>query len=123
MSYNLFLDDTRYPTNNTDEISAFDITRNPYYQTVEWVIVRSYLEFIETIEKNGIPDIISFDHDLKDEHYIHYSTYTVYTNEIDYNVVKETGWHCAKWFLEYFINNKYDKFPEILLHTQNKIGA
>ena len=42
----LFLDDIRKPPD------------------VDWFIVRNYNQFIDWIDKNGLPDIISFDHDL-----------------------------------------------------------
>lgn len=42
----LFLDDVRNPPDDT------------------WVVVRSYDEFVNYIEKEGVPDFISFDHDL-----------------------------------------------------------
>lgn len=53
MSYQLFLDDLRtiqmvYP----DKSSA------------DFVIVRTYHEFVDTVLQNGLPDFISFDNDL-----------------------------------------------------------
>ena len=47
-----------------------DDIRNP--KTDGWIIVRSYNEFIKWIEVNGIPDEISFDHDLAHEHTKYY---------------------------------------------------
>lgn len=58
MNYNLFLDDFRMPSD------AFNYKPNPMYNNESWVIVRNYDQFIECITKNGIPEIISFDHDL-----------------------------------------------------------
>ena len=57
MSYNLFLDDFREPED------AFNHTNNQLY-LIGWVIVRNYDEFVKTIEERGIPEILSFDHDL-----------------------------------------------------------
>lgn len=44
----LFLDDVRDPPDDS------------------WAVVRSYEEFVDYIETNGVPDLISFDHDLGD---------------------------------------------------------
>lgn len=51
----LYLDDVRTPTETL-----------PGYKP--WYVVRNYNEFVEWISKNGLPDFISFDHDLADEH-------------------------------------------------------
>lgn len=50
-TYALFLDDERYPPHEK-------------VRGLPWVIVRSYDEFFEYINKNGFPHHISFDHDL-----------------------------------------------------------
>jgi hypothetical protein len=90
MNYNLFLDDVREP----DEV--FGYTNNQLY-LIGWKIVRNYDEFIKCISENGIPNAISFDHDLGHEHY------KIQTN-ISYNQFKEkTGFHCAKWLIDYCI--------------------
>ena len=47
----LYLDDVRIP------------------QTEGWEIVRNYDDFVKWIEENGLPDIVSFDHDLAEVHY------------------------------------------------------
>lgn len=54
----LFLDDIRTP--NAVYSSPYD---------GGWTIVRGYEEFVNAIQKYGVPDIISFDHDLEIEHY------------------------------------------------------
>ncbi len=63
MSYNLFLDDFRMPAD-----VVLYMPKCAYYTDREWVIVRSYDEFVKTIEEMGIPQAVSFDHDLADEH-------------------------------------------------------
>jgi hypothetical protein len=42
-----------------------DDIRTP--KTKGWDIVRSYDEFVKWIEENGLPDKLSFDHDLGEE--------------------------------------------------------
>ncbi len=48
MTYNLFLDDERFPPNDGKD----------------WVIVRSVQEAVDYVEVNGLPSFISFDNDL-----------------------------------------------------------
>lgn len=108
MSYNLFLDDFREPED------AFDYTHNQLY-LIGWVVVRSYEEFVNHIEKNGIPVAISFDHDLAD---VHYRKKTDYDDEN----AEKTGYHCAKWFINYCIDNNYDIPETILVHSMNPVG-
>ena len=55
MSYKLFLDDIRVPT----DIYPKDTNES-------WVIARNLTDFKSTIETMGIPDYISFDNDLGD---------------------------------------------------------
>ena len=111
MSYNLFLDDFRSLSD------AYSYTYNPVYATKEWVIVRNYDEFVKYIEEHGIPEMISFDHDLADVHY---------TNQIDipYDDYKEkTGYHCAKWLIYHCMDNNKKLPPVIMIHSMNMVGA
>ena len=109
--YNLFLDDFR---NLSDAHAYLPI---PEYCTEEWVIVRNYDEFVKYISENGIPDIISFDHDLADVHYEH-------VPEINYDKYQEkTGYHCAKWLIEYCLDNNLNIPRKIIIHSMNRMGA
>ena len=87
----LFLDDLRDPS---DCLHYMDDRKNvdvSFYRK-KWHIVRNYNAFIQWIETNGLPDFISFDHDLAD-----YST----------DETKEyTGMDCAKWLVEYCLDHK-----------------
>ena len=66
-TYNLFLDDIREPR------ECLSYTNEPRYGTREWVVVRTHDEFVQTVVNrwaNGeFPELVSFDHDLADEHY------------------------------------------------------
>jgi len=94
MKDKLFLDDIvtplcRYPTSNDED----------------WDIVKSFDEFKNYILTNGIPKIISFDHDLG---------------------ISEgnDGNDCAKWLVEYCINNKIIEPNFVtLVHSMNPVGA
>ena len=60
MSYYLFLDDERIPGN----VTWITMPGDRAYQ-----IVRNYDQFVQHITTNGVPDFVTFDHDLADEHY------------------------------------------------------
>ena len=120
MSYNLFLDDIRVP------IDVFSYTQNLIYYNNKWVIVRSYAEFVLYITNNGIPDVISFDHDLADEHYResmydgdgHYSNYYH-----DGTFKEKTGYDCAKWLCEHCLDQNLKLPKEIYIHSMNPVGS
>lgn len=76
----IFLDDLRNPPDHS------------------WAVVRSYEQFVDWIERHGVPEVISFDHDLGDG--------------------VPTGMDCAKWLVatERPIKN-------FLVHSANPPGA
>lgn len=122
MEYNLFLDDIRNPIDasfymntNVSKLYRIDIHK--------WVIVRNYEEFVSFILKNGLPTIVSFDHDLGFEHYDMVSKNAEGWSEYykDENHEK-TGYDCCKWLIEYIQENDLS-LPEILIHSQNTVGA
>jgi hypothetical protein len=87
-----------------------------------WDTVRSYKEFIAYIKFHGVTDVISFDHDLGDEHYevVKWDGNLMEgVKEIPYDKYKEkTGYDCAKWLVE---NNLLPK--EYYVHSMNVVGA
>lgn len=101
----LFLDDIRYP------IEAYHYTKQDIFLRNDWHIVRNFEQFTNRILKKGLPEMISFDHDLADEHYIK-----------DTNVfVEKTGYDCAKWLVEYCMDNYLD-LPKFYCHSMNPVG-
>jgi hypothetical protein len=112
---NLFLDDERVP------MQAYYLTNNKAYMAYTWDIVRNYDQFTTHIETHGLPSLVSFDHDLADEHY------KIGAKEeflgFDYNKTTEkTGLSCAKWLCDYCqVRNL--KFPNYLIHSANPAGA
>lgn len=112
----LFLDDERTPTQVTW------IPSHNYY-VGPWMIVRSYQEFCSYITEAGLPDFISFDHDLADEHY---GALAMYEHD-DGDMVKtferfdNTGYTAAKWLVEYCIQNKL-QIPPYVVHSMNPVG-
>jgi hypothetical protein len=83
MSRKLFLDDIRMPPDSS------------------WDIVRSYSAFCEYLQEFGLPDEVSFDHDLADEHYDIGRPSGF--QQFDYTQCRErTGLDCARFMIENF---------------------
>jgi len=113
--YNLFLDDTRNPRD------VYGYTFRYVYLENEWTIVQNFDEFVRAIEMNGIPNIVSFDHDLGLEHYDHHHDDP---RKIPYDrYTEKTGYDCAKWLIYYCIDNNLELPKTILIHTMNTVGA
>ena len=90
-----------------------DDVRTP--QTDGWIIVRTYEEFVDWITKNGIPDEISFDHDLAQISYDPKNlkeTFTYY---------EKTGYDAAKWLCQYCWTNGLP-IPTWNVHSANPVG-
>jgi hypothetical protein len=123
MKYNLFLDDRRTPTSDPRVLK-----KNSVYQTLEWVVVRSYDEFTQHITKFGLPSVVSFDHDLSDEHVKYYFEHGGHENpptyeEQEYITFKEkTGKQCADWLVQYCIDNQL-RLPLYYVHSANGPGS
>ena len=111
MGIKLFLDDYRLPEDVFRLTIDFDYEKNS-----EWIIVKSYDEFIAYILQNTIPEIISFDHDLTQDHYLPNNQY-----EIDYGTIKKTGYHALLWLIRHCTENKID-LPKCKIHSQNNSG-
>ena len=109
----LFLDDLRLP------YDVFRDTIDPNYkENNTWSIVRTYDEFVKTIDSNGIPEFVSFDHDLSQEHYLPQNQ----DGDIRYfKLANKTGYHAAQWLINFCKENGL-KFPEYKVHSQNPKG-
>lgn len=87
MSYKMFIDDERFPVDDG------------------WTIVRSSNDAIRYVEEHGIPEYISFDHDLGGN---------------------DTSRIFILWLIDYMLDNdisfKTINF-EFYVHSQNPIGA
>lgn len=113
MAYKLFLDDIR-----TLEMACLsNPALAPLYRKEEWVIVRSYKEFVKCIEERGLPSMVSFDHDLADEHYAPEEYWD--TDWHDHQEFREkTGYDCAKYLKEKIGN----EIVVIMCHSSNPVG-
>ena len=122
--YNLFLDDLRYPDGAylyDKDINLLDATGIPKNQ---WQIVRTYESFVRYINKNGLPDTVSFDHDLHEEHIRHFIEVTQPTGGvIEYgNLQEKTGKSCAEFLVRKWKEN--GKPPiRVYIHSANQYGA
>lgn len=105
----LWLDDKRDPTTFCTRMG--DIT---------WA--KSYKDFTTHIIRYGVPDYISFDHDLgkATEEALRWMGYS--KKEARQRKGEElTGYDCAKWLVKYCDDNKLD-LPEYDIHSSNPVG-
>jgi len=78
-----------------------DDIREPYFENA--VVLRSYSKVIEWFENNGIPEFISFDHDLGED---------------------LSGYDIAKWLVDFDL--KTGSMPKnftFKVHSANPVGA
>ena len=78
---NLYLDDIRQTPENFERVYDYD-------------------EFVNFINKNGVPEFISFDHDLGEG---------------------KTGFDCAKFLVDYCLDKRITKI-NFHVHSQNPVG-
>ena len=121
-TYNLFLDDFRTP-----EMAFSDCLRDVRFLKEEWVIAQSHNDFVNIVQEkfldNSFPKLVAFDHDLADVHYEHINNSSEWWAEYYANSNSEkTGYHSAKWFIEFVIDNKL-RMPDVLIHTRNQSGG
>ena len=88
----IWLDDTREP---------ISLLEDGFYKESDIRICRNYSQFVEAIQKDGLPEIICFDHDLGE---------------------KKSGYDCAKFVVDYCIKNKV-KLPQWYIQSMNIVGS
>lgn len=92
MTYNIFLDDNRFPSE---------------YDPRSYRIIRNYKDFCQLIETLGVPNFISFDHDIGD---------------FDENGNERNGKTCAQYLTDYMMNKKIYQKINYQVHSQNPEG-
>lgn len=112
MSYNLFLDDERHPS----QVTWVDIGFHPF----QCIIVRNFEQFKHIIEEHGLPERVSFDHDLADFHYEAMIEEVNGKENVDYGPEK-TGFDCAKFLAQYCIDTS-QQIPDFTVHSLNPVG-
>lgn len=114
----LWLDDQREPYRYLNSKSASNtFARNKqFYDTlsqkydINFVWVKNIYQFIEYIEKNGVPPFISFDHDLNNR--------GGGEGLSDEQKLNNNGVNCAKWLVEFCKENKIN-LPKFYVHSAN----
>jgi hypothetical protein len=94
----LYLDDVRCP------------------KTEGWDVVRTYEDFVDWITKNGLPDEVSFDHDLAE------INYDPSTGRESFKYEEKTGYDAAKWMCGYCMENGLP-LPKFNCHSANPVGS
>jgi len=98
----LWLDDVRDPFGIPDWLLShspeFWYEKDEGTHIVVWV--ETFHQFINWIEKKGLPDEIGFDHDLGED---------------------KSGYDAAKWLVDYCIDNDKD-LPEWFVQSANPVG-
>lgn len=122
-NYYLFLDDIREPYEAGNYMYPVDIRKE--YRLNEWVVVRDYKSFVDYIAGNGLPYLISFDHDLADTHYTPEHLWDDYDKSKEWQESQvhqeKTGYDCAKWLVEYCLDNNLN-LPLFYCHSMNPVG-
>lgn len=116
----LFLDDLRNPFEQDwmNWLAQYSPIEQPY----EVVWVKSYEQFVAWIKTNGLPAGFSFDHDLGSD----ISREKVKNGMSKTQARKEkkgtkTGMDCAKWLVEYCLDNKLP-MPPYSIQSANPAG-
>lgn len=102
----IYLDDVRTPVENN------------------WVVVRSYDEFITKVNEIGLEniDFISLDHDLGDSAMKEWHKNVYHNYALDYNnITEKTGYDCAKWLVEKWMEGQ--SVVDVYTHSANAIGS
>jgi hypothetical protein len=115
----LFLDDWRMPIDCAKYMFYRNVDCKIYHQ--EWDIVRSYGDFVKWITENGLPNLISFDHDLADVEELKEELSIYDWFDIDKNR-EYTGVDCARWLTNYCLDNSL-KLPSFVIHSANPEGS
>lgn len=117
----LYLDNERHPNRTflwDENCFLHEMVKIP---PSNWIIVRSYEQFVEMVEKIGIPDVISFDNDLYnfDDPSVTQEDVKASLAMINWrNFVIKTGAHCAEWLIQRCKESNHS-IPEYYVHSAN----
>lgn len=114
----LWLDDQRDPYKylSTKSKSATFARNKQFYDNLlkqynaNFVWVKNLYQFIDYIEKNGIPQFVSFDHDLNNR--------GGGEGLSDEQKINNNGVNCAKWLVDYCKQNN-QPLPKFYVHSAN----
>ena len=113
----LYLDDVRTPNSpNNEWVNGIP----------EWIVVRTYDEFVAHIKLNGLEnyEVISLDHDLGHEAMNEYynNVHPNYTLNYENIVNEKTGYDAAKWLVAESMRTGIP-LPAVYVHSANPIGS
>lgn len=115
----LWLDDIRDP-----KLGDWLLSYAPQFAYEGQVIwVKNHEDFVKWIRENGLPDQISFDHDLGIPAQLKFREKGASKRE-SRRLAKEekSGMDCAKWLVDYCLDNDID-LPKWGVHSANPTGA
>lgn len=101
-----------------------DDVRTPKDDFHNWIVVRSYDEFVDKITEIGLENIelISLDHDLGDTAMSEWYNNVYHNYELNYdNIIEKTGMDCAKWLVEKWMDGS--PVCKVMVHSANAIGS
>jgi len=107
MKKRIYLDDVRTPVDKDN-----------------WIIVRNYDEFVQTINEIGLENIelISLDHDLGNTAMVEWHKNVYHNYELNYdNINEKTGMDCTKWLVEKWLDGS--PVVDVVVHSANAIGS
>jgi hypothetical protein len=90
----------------------------------DWIVVRSYEEFVAKITEIGLEniDLISLDHDLGDSAIKEWKDNVKENFTLDYNnITEKTGMDCTKWLVEQWMDGA--PVCRVMVHSANAIGS
>ena len=93
------------------------------YGDGEVVWVKNFDDFVNHIKFKGIPDMISFDHDLGED--VAKERVTKGMSKRQARLKKretKSGYDCSKWLVDYCLDNEIP-IPKFGVHSANPVGA
>jgi hypothetical protein len=85
--------------------------------------VKNFDDFVNYIKFKGIPDMISFDHDLGED--VAKERVLGGMSKRQARIKKretKSGYDCAKWLVDYCLDNE-TPIPHFVVHSANPVGA
>ena len=119
----LLLDDVRFAkdcvvSTDTSARKLLDVSKT---QITDWVVVRTLKGFYNYIDRNGMPDVISFDNDLDSYDYQKYADAVNGKHTYVYETEKGNGIEAFRYVVNYCEKNDIE-LPKIYVHSANEFA-
>ena len=115
--YNLFLDDVRVVKDAVIHKLNRKLIKESKIPAVDWLIVRSYDDFVKTVKEKGVPNVVSFDNDLSQEQ-TGYFVRNHEKNDFNVDVYNDNGISCARFLIQY-CKEQNKPLPTYYVHSAN----